>query len=158
MARANARMIAIVQLAKNVPPPHCRLFQAELPSHLEISCRKQIYIWGSSMPFDNRILAESENLLIDTVAIIGIVTEVDFEKAAVSLAEFRDYCSYDEYMALRESLQLGLSTGGLVVTSVYMSLSTLVLWRKFAAKPESDGRPIAHDLWIAALTDLTIDG
>src|ERR1700691_2521593 len=110
------------------------------------------------MPSDNRVLAESENRLPDTIAIIGIVTEVDFEMATASLDEFRDYCSYDDYIAFRESLQLGLSTGGLVATPVYMSLSTLTLWRKFASRHESDGRPIAHDLWMGALADLTIDG
>jgi hypothetical protein len=110
------------------------------------------------MPSDNRVLAESENCLPDTVAIIGIVTEVDFEKATASLEKFREYCSYYDYIALRESLQLGLSTGGLVATSVYMSFSTLTLWRKFASRHDSDGRPIAHDLWIGALADLTIEG
>jgi hypothetical protein len=110
------------------------------------------------MPSDNRVLPESENRLQDTVAIIGIVTEVDFEGATASLGEFRDYFSYDDYIALRESLQLGLSTGGLVAAPVYMSLSTLALWRKFASRHEGGGRPIAHDLWIGALADLTIDG
>ena len=110
------------------------------------------------MPSDNRILAESENCHPATVAIIGIVTEGDFEQATASLDEFRDYCNYDDYIALRESLQLGLSTGGLVATSVYMSFSTLTLWRKFASRHEGDGRPIAHDLWIGALADLTIEG
>jgi hypothetical protein len=110
------------------------------------------------MPFADRLLAESENRLPDTVAIIGIVTEGDFEMATASLDEFRDYCSYDDYISLRESLQLGLSTAGLVATSVYMSLSTLALWRKFASESETAGRPIAHDLWIEALADLTMDG
>jgi hypothetical protein len=110
------------------------------------------------MPVVKRFRAESESRLRETTAIIGIVTEDDFEAATELLVEFRDYCSYDDYIASRESLQLGLSTGGLVATIVYMTLSTLSLWRNFSSRPESDGGPVAHDLWIGAIDDLTIDG
>ena len=105
-----------------------------------------------------RFRVESESRPPDTVAIIGIITESDFKIAPASLEEFRDYYNYDDYLALRESLQLGLSTAGIVASAMYMSLSTLTLWRKFASKPESDGSPVAHDLWIGAIADLTIEG
>jgi hypothetical protein len=110
------------------------------------------------MPVVKRFPAECEGNLRETIAIIGIVIEDDFEIATESLVEFRDYCSYHDYIASRESLQLGLSTSGLVATTVHMKLSTLSLWRKIYAKPESDGGRVTHDLWIGAIEDLTIDG
>ena len=110
------------------------------------------------MPVVKRFRAGNESRLRETSAIIGIVTEDDFEIATESLDEVRDYCNYDDYIASRESLEIGLSTGGLVATAVYMRLSTLSLWRKFCSKSESDRGPVAHDLWIGAIADLTIDG
>jgi hypothetical protein len=110
------------------------------------------------MPVVKRFLVESESRSRKTIAIIGIVTEDDFEVATELLSEFRTYCSYHDYIASRESLQVGLSTGGLVATTLYMRFSTLSLWRKFWSKPESDGGPVAHDLWLGAIADLTIDG
>jgi hypothetical protein len=101
---------------------------------------------------------ETAARLPDTVAVIGVIPAADFENATASFDEFRDYCSYSDYIASRESLHLGLSTSGLVATALYMSLSTLTLWRKFMRKRECDGRPVAHDLWIGAIADLTIDG
>jgi len=110
------------------------------------------------MPVSKQFRAESESKPRETIAIIGIVTEDDFEIATNLLVEFSDYCSYDDYIASRESLQLGLSTSGLVATPVYMRFSTLSLWRKFSSKPESDGGLVTHDLWIGAIADLAIGG
>jgi hypothetical protein len=110
------------------------------------------------MPAVKQFRAESESRLRESIAVIGILIEDDFEVATDLLVEFKDYCSYGDYIASRESLQLGLSTSGLVATIVYMRLSTLSLWRKFSSKPERDGGPVAHDLWFGTFADLTIDG
>ena len=83
------------------------------------------------------------------VAIIGIVAENDFQKAKMIVNEFAQYCDYEDYCAMRESLQVGLAMAGVHATMRYFSLSALMQWRELNCKLEGD----AHDLWIGTATD-----
>jgi hypothetical protein len=88
-----------------------------------------------------------------TFAIIGVVAESEFKKARTTINEFAQYCDYEDYLSMRESLQVGLAMAGVHPTILYFSHSALLLWREINAKPPGD----VHDLWIGTMTSLSFE-
>jgi hypothetical protein len=86
------------------------------------------------------------------IAIIGVLSEDDFERARMTMPEFSGYLDYENYYLERESLQLGLSLAGFSAVMLPFELSSLLEWRKLCGMGEFDEDVSdAHDLWIGTM-------
>lgn len=64
-----------------------------------------------------------------TNVVIGLVLERNFERAQAELGDLAHFTDYDDWLDLREGLQIGLSMAGGDAATVCVSLSSFLEWR-----------------------------
>ena len=86
------------------------------------------------------------------IATIGVLIENDFERARMTIPEYSFYLDYENYFLERESLQLGLSLGGLGAVMLPFDVLSLLNWRKLCGiGARGYAGSDTHDLWIGTM-------